>query len=56
MAQAGPCNITSQRTNPSWTPATQPLGMLAPFFNRRGPAPAVAAVSPRKPVPAMELV
>lgn len=46
---------TPRRVDPSWTPATWPLGILAPFFNRRGPAPAVAAISPRKPVPAMEL-
>lgn len=53
---ASAAHITPARLNPSWTPATQPLGMLAPYFNRRGPAPAVAAVSPRKPVPALEMV
>lgn len=43
------------RLNPSWAPATQPLGLLAPFFNRRGPAIAVVASPARKPAPAMEM-
>lgn len=52
---ASAAHITPARLNPSWTPATQPLGMLAPYFQRRGPAPAVVAVSPHKPVPALEM-
>lgn len=51
---ASAAHTTPARLNPSWTPATAPLGMLAPFFNRRGPTPAVVASPVRKPAPAME--
>ena len=51
---ASAAHTTPARLNPSWTPATAPLGILAPFFNGRGPAPAVVASPARKPAPAME--
>lgn len=53
---AYPAHITPARLNPSWTPATEPLGPLERFFNRRGPSAAVASPAPVRPTPARELV
>lgn len=39
---AAQAHTTPARLNPTWVPAEQPLGLLAPFFNRRGQAPAAA--------------
>lgn len=39
--------ITPARHNPTWVPATEPLGPLAPFFNRKRPSAATA--DPTKP-------
>jgi hypothetical protein len=47
---------TLARSNPSWTPAAEPLGMLAPFFNGRGHSPAIVSNTPARPAPARELV
>lgn len=44
------------RRNPSWTPATQPLGPLGKFFGGKGSASAVASPAPVRPAPALETV
>lgn len=49
-------SITAARHNPTWVPAPQPLGLLAPFFNGRGAAPVIARPAPVRPAPARELV
>lgn len=49
-------NTRLARINPTWAPPPEPLGMLAPFFNGRGAAPAVSRPSPARPAPARELV
>lgn len=49
-------SITPARRNPTWVPAPYPLGLLAPFFNGRGPAPIIARPAPVRPAPARELV
>lgn len=49
-------NTRLARINPTWAPAAEPLGMLAPFFNGRGSAPAIARNVPARPAPARELV
>lgn len=44
------------RRNPTWTPATGDLGLLAPFFGRgSSAAPVVARPRPVRPAPAMEM-
>lgn len=49
--------ITPARRNPTWVPALQPLGLLAPFFNGRGAAPVIARPpAPVRPAPAREFV
>lgn len=48
--------ITPARRNPTWVPATEPLGLLAPFFNGRGTAPIINQPAPKRPAPARELV
>lgn len=48
-------NTRLARINPTWTPSTEPLGLLAPFFNGRGTAPALVSNVPARPAPAMEL-
>lgn len=48
--------ITPARHNPTWVPATEPLGLLAPFFGGRGTAPIINQPTPRCPAPARELV
>ena len=53
---ASAAHTTPARLNPSWTPATAPLGMLAPFFNGRGHSPAIVSNVPARPAPALELV
>ena len=42
--------------NPTWVPATEPLGLLTPFFNGRGAAPIINQPAPKRPAPVMELV
>lgn len=49
-------NTRLARINPAWAPASEPLGMLAPFFNGRGAAPITARPAPVRPAPAMEMV
>ena len=49
-------NTRLARINPSWTPAVQPLGNLAPFFGGRGAAPVTSRPAPVRPAPARELV
>lgn len=49
-------SITPARRNPTWVPATEPLGLLAPFFNGRGAAPIINQPAPKSPAPARELV
>lgn len=49
-------STTLARLNPSWQPATQPLGDLGRFFNgRRGgtSAPAISRPAPVRPAPEM---
>lgn len=48
-------HTTLARLNPSWQPATQPLGELARFFNGRGgtSAPAITRPAPVRPAPEM---
>lgn len=53
---ASTANSTLARTNPTWAPATQPLGMLAPFFRGGASSPAVASPAPVRPAPTQELV
>ena len=53
---ASAAHSTLARRNPTWAPAPEPLGMLAPFFNGRGTAPAIARNVPARPAPAKELV
>lgn len=53
---ASVAHTTLARINPSWTPAVEPLGMLAPFFNGRGHSPAIIRNVPARPAPARELV
>lgn len=52
---AFPAHSTLARRNPTWTPAVQPLGILAPFFGGRGAAPVVSRPAPVRPAPAMEM-
>lgn len=44
---ASAAHSTLARRNPTWVPAPEPLGMLAPFFNDKGQSP--ATVDPTKP-------
>jgi hypothetical protein len=44
------------RINPTWQPACQPLGMLAPFFGGDDAATLVMSrPAPVRPAPAMEI-
>ena len=45
------------RINPTWTPATEPLGPLAPFFRRRkgGATHPASRPLPVRPSPAFEV-
>lgn len=44
------------RINPTWQPARQPLGVLAPFFGGDdSTAPVVSRPMPVRPAPAMEM-
>lgn len=44
------------RINPTWQPARQPLGMLAPFFGGDDAAAAdESRPAPVRPAPAMEM-
>ena len=49
-------STTPARRNPTWVPATEPLGLLAPFFGGRGAAPIINQPAPKRPAPARELV
>ncbi len=49
-------NTRLARINPTWVPAVEPLGALAPFFNGRGSSPVVSRPVPARPAPARELV
>lgn len=53
MAYAPPTTLA--RLNPSWQPATQPLGDLGRFFDGRGgtSAPAITRPAPVRPAPEM---
>lgn len=47
---------TLARRNPTWVPATYPLGDLARFFNGGSSAPAITRPAPVRPTPSKELV
>ena len=52
---ASQAHTTLARRNPTWVPAPQPLGMLAPFFGGGSSAPAITRPAPARPAPAMEM-